>query len=166
MYGTTHMRFRRCVMSEVSDYREISEHPDVAEMRQRLERVTASGQAIMIDGLVLLAGAWLAISPWVVHFNATAPSVTVNNLILGIMIGVIALGLTWAPARMYRLSWAMVAVGIWVVIVPFVTREVHAGLVWTNSVTGAITILLGLAAVGMLLSSGRVGNRTAMTHQR
>ncbi|MFG2043476.1 SPW repeat protein [Dactylosporangium sp. NPDC048998] len=153
-------------MSDVSDYREISEHPDVAEMRQRLERVTASGQAIVIDGLVLLAGAWLAISPWVVHFNGTAPSVTVNNLILGIMIGVIALGLTWAPARMYRLSWAMAAVGAWVIIVPFVAREVHAGVVWTNAVTGAVTVLLGLAAVGMLLSTGPTGGRQTLAHQR
>ncbi|MEV8511725.1 SPW repeat protein [Dactylosporangium sp. NPDC051484] len=135
-------------------------------MRQRLERVTASNQAIVIDGLVLLAGAWLAISPWIVHFNGTAPSVTVNNLILGIMIGVIALGLTWAPARMYRLSWAMVAVGVWVVIAPFVTRQVTVGVVWTNAVTGAVTILLGLAAVGMLFSGGRVGNRPTMAHQR
>src|SRR5262249_56525439 len=107
----TQMRFRRCVMSEVSEYREISEHPDVAEMRQRYERITASGQAIVIDGLVLLAGAWLALSPWIVHFNTSAPSVMVNNLILGVMVSVIALGLTWAPARVYRLGWALAGLG-------------------------------------------------------
>ncbi|GGM42713.1 SPW repeat protein [Dactylosporangium sucinum] len=146
-------------MSEVSDYRTISEHPDVAEMRQRYERITASGQASVIDGLVLLAGAWLAISPWIVHFNTSAPSVTINNLILGVMVSVIALGLTWAPARMYRLSWAMTAIGVWVIIAPFVTRQVSAGVVWTNAVTGAVTLLLGLAAVGMLFSAARTGSR-------
>ncbi|GAA2585150.1 SPW repeat protein [Dactylosporangium fulvum] len=160
------MRFRRCVMSDVSEYREISEHPDVAEMRQRYERITASSQATVIDGLVLLAGAWLAISPWVVHFNTSAPSVTINNLILGVLVAVIALGLTWTPARMYRLSWAMVAVGIWVIIVPFVTGQVSAGVVWTNAITGGVTVLLGLAAVGTLLSTTMGSDRSALARQR
>ncbi|MEV4139425.1 SPW repeat protein [Dactylosporangium sp. NPDC049742] len=147
-------------MSEVSSYRTISEHPDVAEMRERYERITASGQAIVVDGLVLLAGAWLAISPWIVHFNMSAPSVTINNLILGVMVSVIALGLTWAPARMYRLSWAMAAIGVWVIIAPFVTRQWSAGIIWTNAVTGGLTLLLGLAAVGILFTTGRTGTGT------
>ncbi|WP_238009438.1 SPW repeat protein [Dactylosporangium sp. AC04546] len=147
-------------MSEVSDYRTISEHPDVAEMRERYERIAAGGQAIVIDGLVLLAGAWLAISPWIVHFNAAAPSVTINNLILGVIVTVMALGLTWSPARMYRLSWAMAAIGVWVIIAPFVTRQWTAGVIWNNTVTGAVTLLLGLAAVGMLFSTARTASRT------
>ncbi|MFF5229674.1 SPW repeat protein [Dactylosporangium sp. NPDC000521] len=147
-------------MSEASNYRTFSEHPDVAEMRERYERVTASSGAIVIDGLVLLTGAWLAISPWIVHFNASAPSVMINNLILGVMVSVIGLGLTWSPARMYRLSWAMAAIGVWVIIAPFVTMQWNAGVVWNNVVTGAVTLLLGLAAVGMLFTSGRTGSRS------
>jgi hypothetical protein len=146
-------------VSGVSHVRDIGEHPDLAEMRQRFDRVTSSGQAVAIDGLVLLAGGWLAISPWVIGFNATAPNVTVNNLILGVMIGVVALGLAVAPARMYRLSWAMAAIGAWVIVAPFVIQRSSstAGIVWTNAVTGGITVLLGLGAAGLVMSARRLG---------
>ncbi|WP_432970933.1 SPW repeat protein [Dactylosporangium sp. CA-233914] len=149
----------RCVVAEVSQYQDFAGHPDIAEMQQRYERLGASGQAVVIDGLVLLAGGWLAISPWVIGFNASAPHLTVNNLILGIMIGVIALGLTMAPARMYRLSWAMVAIGVWVIISPWVVQRtgITAGMIATNVATGAVTALLGLGAVGLLMSANRRG---------
>src|SRR5919197_56343 len=110
-------------MADVSRYADLSGHPDLAEMRERFERVMASGRAVVIDGLVLLAGIWLAISPWVVGFHATAPNVTVNNLILGLIVTVLALGLTMTPARMYRLSWAMVALGVWEVISQWVIQR-------------------------------------------
>jgi hypothetical protein len=144
-------------VAEVSHYdQDLAGHPDIAEMRQRYERVAASGQAVVIDGLVLLAGGWLAISPWVVGFNTYGRNVTVNNLILGIMISVIALGLAMALARTYRLSWAMAAVGVWVIIAPFIIRHTPttAGIVATNAATGGLTVLLGLGAVAMLMMSG------------
>ncbi|MGI5241909.1 SPW repeat protein [Dactylosporangium sp. CA-139066] len=144
-------------MSGVSQYREIGEHPDALEMRQRFERVAASGQAVAIDGLVLLAGGWLAISPWVIGFSGSAPNVAVNNLILGILVGVIALGLAMAPARMYRLSWAMTAIGVWIIVSPFIIQRSSstAGIVWNNAVTGGITVLLGLGAVALLMTARR-----------
>ncbi|WP_344611280.1 SPW repeat protein [Dactylosporangium salmoneum] len=144
-------------MAEVSQYQDFAGHPDIAEMQQRYERVAASGQAVVIDGLVLLAGGWLAISPWVVGFIGYAPNVAINNLILGVMIGVIALGLTMAPARMYRLSWSMAAIGVWVIISPWVIQRGSstAGIIWTNVVTGAVTVLLGLGAAGLLMTANR-----------
>lgn len=146
-------------MAEVSQYQSFAGHPDIAEMQQRFERLGASGQAVVIDGLVLLAGAWLAISPWVVGFNTFAPHLTVNNLILGITIGVIALGLTMVPSRMYRLSWAMAAIGVWVIISPWIVERgatgTTTGTIVSNVITGAVTVLLGLSAVGMLMSASR-----------
>jgi SPW repeat len=50
----------------------MADHPDLVEMRERYERISATGPAVLTDGLVLLAGLWLAISPWVIHFNTTA----------------------------------------------------------------------------------------------
>ncbi|MFF5233259.1 SPW repeat protein [Dactylosporangium sp. NPDC000521] len=146
-------------MAEVSQYQSFAGHPDIAEMQQRYERLGASGQAVVIDGLVLLAGAWLAISPWVVGFNTFAPRLTVNNLILGITIGVIALGLTMVPSRMYRLSWAMAAIGVWVIISPWIVERAATatttGTIVSNVITGAVTVLLGLSAVGLLMSANR-----------
>ena len=102
-------------MSETSRYT-MADHPDLVELRERYDRASASGPAVIVDGLVLLAGLWLAISPWVVHFNATDPAVTVNNVILGIAVAVVSLGLTLVPQRMVRLSWATAVIGVWVAV--------------------------------------------------
>nr|BFE60354.1 hypothetical protein GCM10020063_048800 [Dactylosporangium thailandense] len=146
-------------MVQTSQYQDLAGHPDIAEMQQRYERLGSSGQAVVIDGLVLLAGAWLAVSPWVVGFSASAPNLAINDLILGIAIGVIALGLTMAPARMYRLSWAMTAIGVWVIISPWIVQRgatgATTGTIVSNVVTGGVTVLLGLGAVGLLMSAHR-----------
>ncbi|GAA2344490.1 SPW repeat protein [Dactylosporangium salmoneum] len=144
-------------MTQVSQYQDIAAHPDIAGSRQRYEQVAASGPAVVIDGLVLLAGGWLAISPWVVGFSTHAPNVTVNNLILGAMIGVIALGLAVAPARMFRLTWSMVAIGVWLIVSPYVIQRSvsSAGIAWTNEITGGVTALLGLGAAALLVSADR-----------
>jgi len=133
----------------------MADHPDMIEMRERYERASASGPAVITDGLVLLAGLWLAISPWVIHFNATAPDVALNNLILGIAVAVVALGLTLMPQRMVRLSWATAAIGAWVVVSQWVIQQSSStpGIVWNNVVTGGVTALLGIAA-GVILMTG------------
>ncbi|GAB1692900.1 SPW repeat protein [Krasilnikovia sp. M28-CT-15] len=138
----------------------MADHPDLIEMRERYERASATGPAVITDGLVLLAGLWLAISPWVIHFNATAPEVTVNNLILGIAVAVLAMGLTLTPARMARLSWAVAAIGAWVFVSQWVIQQSSstAGIVWNNMVTGAVIGLLGIAA-GAILTNGSPPSR-------
>jgi hypothetical protein len=144
------------VMSETTRFT-MADHPDLMEMRERYERTSASGPAVITDGLVLLAGLWLAISPWVVHFNATAPNVTLNNLILGIAVAVLAIGLTVMPLRMVRLSWATAVIGAWVVVSQWVIQQSDssAGIVWNNVITGGITALLGIAAAAILMAGSR-----------
>ena len=142
----------------------MADHPDLVEMRERYERVSASGPAVITDGLVLLAGLWLAISPWVIHFNTTARDVAVNNLVLGIAVAVVALGLTLMPLRMVRLSWATAVIGAWVVVSQWVIQQSgsNAGIVLNNVITGAITLLLGIAAAAILMS----GSRSAAANRR
>jgi hypothetical protein len=129
----------------------------MTEMRARYARILDGGQAVAVDGLVLLTGLYLAVSPWVVGFAGNTPRLAVNNLVMGVAVAVIGLGLAQAPLVMYRLSWAMVGIGAWTIIAPFATRSAYdnTGAVVNNIVTGAITALLGLAAVAMLMSAGR-----------
>lgn len=130
---------------------DIGAHPELAEMRDRLERTASSGQAIAIEGLILLAGVYAAISPWVVHFT-TEPNITVNNLIIGITVGVIGLALTMAPQRMLRLAWVAAPLGLWLVLSPWVVTATHgarAAIVWNNCWIGAAITVLGLAAAGL-----------------
>lgn len=143
-------------------------HPDLAEMRERYERVTSSNQAVAIDGLVMLAGLWLAVSPWVVHFTLTAPNVAANNLIMGLAVAIIGLGLAIAPTRMFRLSWATVAIGGWQIVSQWVIEQsaTDAGIAITNVISGGVTALLGLGAVSILMAANRERAGTPATRAR
>ncbi|MFE9174429.1 SPW repeat protein [Streptomyces kebangsaanensis] len=135
----------------------MSSHPEIAEMRERLERTASSGQAMAVEGLIVLAGVYAAISPWVVHF-ALQRNITINNLIIGITIALIGAGLTVAPERTYRLSWILAPLGLWLLISPWVVTATHsarAGIIWNNCWVGAIVALLGLAAMGLTVGVAR-----------
>ncbi|GAA3864347.1 SPW repeat protein [Streptomyces sp. NPDC003631] len=141
-------------------------HPELAEMRERLERTASSGSAIAIEGLILMAGAYAAISPWVVHFSNSERNLTINNLIIGIAIAMIGLGLTLAPERMFRLAWVIVPLGVWLLISPWVVTAAHGagtGIIWNNCVVGAVTALLGLAAMGLTVGMNRRRHHTPNT---
>ncbi|MFE2186404.1 SPW repeat protein [Streptomyces sp. NPDC059455] len=144
-------------MADVSRARgDITGHPDVSEMRERYARMMDARDVVFLDGPVLLAGLYFAISPWVVHFSGTSPNLMVNNLVLGITIALLGLGLTAAPRRMYSLCWAMSAIGVWMIISPWVVaRGADAGMIVNNVVVGAITCLFGLIAAGMVMRKGR-----------
>ncbi|GHF06410.1 SPW repeat protein [Streptomyces spiralis] len=134
-------------------------HPEMAEMRERLERTASSGPAMAVEGLIVLTGLYAAISPWVVHF-AIQPAITVNNLIVGLAIAMIGVGLALAPERMFRLAWALVPLGVWLFISPWVVTVLHtarAGIIWNNCWVGAITVVLGLAAMGLTIGKARLG---------
>ncbi|MGW5658868.1 SPW repeat protein [Streptomyces sp. NPDC003758] len=134
-------------------------HPDVAEMRERLERTAASGPAIAVEGAILLAGVYAAISPWVVHFSGT-PFITVNNLIVGLTVGLIGLCMTLVPERMLRLAWVVAPLGVWLIISPWVVTATHsarAGIIANNVAVGAVTAALGLAAMGLTIGVARRG---------
>ncbi|MCQ8188726.1 SPW repeat protein [Streptomyces rugosispiralis] len=144
-------------MADVSRARgDITGHPDVSEMRERYARMMDARDVVFLDGPVLLAGLYFAISPWVVHFSGTSPNLMVNNLVLGITIALLGLGLTTAPRRMYSLCWAMSAIGVWMIISPWVVaRGADAGIIVNNVVVGAVTCLFGLIAAGMVMRKGR-----------
>ncbi len=144
-------------MADTSRYATMAGHPDLVEMRERYERIAATPRAAIADGLMLLAGLWLAISPWVLHFNTTTPQVALSNLILGLAVAAVALGLSVAPLRMGRLSLATFVIGIWVVVSQWVIQQssVTTGIIVNNVITGGLIALLGLAAAGMVMTAGR-----------
>ncbi|RCG26232.1 hypothetical protein DQ384_30155 [Sphaerisporangium album] len=127
-------------------------HPDIVAMRAKYERAGSSAVAQVIDGLTLLAGLYLAISPWVVGFFTGLPRLSVNNLITGLVVAALALGFASAYGRTYGLTWMLPILGIWTIITPWVIRSATTGSIWNNVVTGAVILLLGLGAMA-------VGNR-------
>lgn len=124
---------------------DIASHPDVSEMRERYARMLGGRDVALVDGPVFLLGLYCAASPWIVHYTASQPALVAHNLIMGVAIGLLALGFSRAPERMYGLSWAMCAMGIWMIIAPWVVgSSPDAGVIVNNIVIGALALVLGL----------------------
>ncbi|MFE1955888.1 MULTISPECIES: SPW repeat protein [Streptomyces] len=144
-------------MADVSHHRgDLSSHPDVHEMRDRYARMLGGRQSALVDGPVFLLGLYCAISPWVVHFTANQPVLASHNLVMGIAIALLGLGFTVAPARMSGLSAAICAMGVWMIISPWVVGDSpDRGVIINNVIIGGLAVLLGLACVGVAMKSGR-----------
>ncbi|MBS2531757.1 SPW repeat protein [Catenulispora sp. NF23] len=137
---------------------DITTHPDAMEMRQRFARVVEGPSASTLDGLVILLGLYMAVSPWVVHFHAANPDVTVNNLVIGLSMAAFGFGLALQPERLYRLGWIAVPIGVWMIISPWVVTQGHSApkaIIWNNLCIGAVAVLLGLAMQGFTMGASR-----------
>ncbi|MFB8754109.1 SPW repeat protein [Streptomyces nigra] len=137
-------------MPDVSHTRgDIASHPDVPEMRDRYDRMLGGRDVTLLDGPVFLLGLYCAASPWILHYTTSQPPLVTHNLIMGIAIGLLALGFTRAPERMYGLSWAFCALGVWMIIAPWIVGDSpDAGVVVNNIVIGALAVVLGLLCAG------------------
>ena len=136
----------------------MSLHPDIAELRAKYEAAAETPVARAVDGLIFLTGLYLAISPWVVGF-VRFPTLTGNDLIVGVALALLALGFASAYGRTHGIAWVAPLIGVWTIIAPWVVSGDVATVatVWSNVVAGAIAVLLGLGAmsVGMPLGMSR-----------
>ncbi|MGK8503217.1 SPW repeat protein [Nocardia asiatica] len=137
----------------------MSRHPDIVELREKYERASEAPDAQAVTGLLFLTGLYLAISPWVVGFNGFS-TLTVNNLICGIALAMLALGFASVYGRTHGIVWAAPLIGLWTILAPWiVSGDVDtASTIWNNVVTGALAVLLGLGS--MLLGISRTGRLT------
>jgi hypothetical protein len=125
----------------------IDQHPDILALRAGYERAAESLTAQSTFGLTLLAGTYAALSPWIVGFDATS-RLTVNNLIVGLTVSVLAIGFGWALSRSHGMTWTLPVLGVWLIVAPWVIRgiSVTAGMAWSNIIVGAVIAVLGLVA--------------------
>lgn len=106
-----------------------------------------STTSVWISGLNVLAGIWLIIAPFVLLYeNSTA---RINDIVLGIVIGVFALIRALAPSfQTVWLSWLNALWGIWLIIGSFFLA--YAGQARANDIIlGIIVLLLGLWSATM-----------------
>jgi hypothetical protein len=132
-------------------------HPDIAELRARYERASETMPARVVNGLIFLSGLYLAISPWVVGFHPR-PTLSVNNLLTGIAVALLALGLASAYGRTHGIAWVTPLIGAWTIVSPWIIsgRPATTGSIISNVVVGALIFLLGLAVTaGMRPPRGR-----------
>jgi hypothetical protein len=142
----------------------VDQLPDVAEVRQRYEQVAETRTVQATEGLLFLAGTYLAASPWIVGFTPAAPRLAINNLIIGIAVALLALGHATAYSRTHGLSWVPLAFGIWTILAPWAIlgTTANGGMIANNVVTGAVITLLGAASMALAM----VGNARARRAQR
>jgi hypothetical protein len=131
---------------ETSGQLAMSQHPDIVALRERYERVSETPQAWLLEGLTLMAGVFVAMSPWVVGFQATARSLAVSDLIVGGALTLLALGFATFYERTHGLMWVAPIIGVWLIAAPWVVRGIHRTTAMNLSqiIVGACVVLLGL----------------------
>lgn len=144
----------------------IEHHPDIVALRARYERSAETPQARLLEGGTFLAGLYTAISPWVITFNDRTP-ITVNNLIIGVALAVLALGLTSAYSRTHNLAWVTPVLGVWTIIVPWVILggPAPSGVWISNVIAGGLTVLFGLGMTSLEAMGARRNPARAVTAQ-
>ncbi|MGI5400754.1 SPW repeat protein [Streptomyces sp. CA-135486] len=128
----------------------IEQHPDLAEMRSRFERMTTTPRAQAIEALALLTGLYLAASPWIVGFNGLS-TLAVCNLITGAAYCLCMGGFGSAYERTHAMAWCAIAIGAWTIVSPWVVAgnvDITRTIV-SNVIVGAVALLLGLAMAAM-----------------
>ncbi|MFG1695022.1 SPW repeat protein [Nonomuraea sp. NPDC049309] len=136
--------------------REMERHPDIISMREQYDVAAAKPVVQVADGLTLLAGLFLALSPWIVGFSGIT-SLTVNNLVTGLAVALLAAGFSSAYGRTHGLAWITPVIGLWTILAPWLIRGEAdtAATITTNVIVGAIILVLGLVALGMSMTRRR-----------
>ena len=126
----------------------IERHPDIVALREGYELANERGIAHVVNGFGLMAGLYLAISAWVVGFQALTPLV-ITNLLTGLVTAALAFGLATVYERLHGIAWVIPFMGAWTFVAPWVIRGgVNTTPAVANNVTvGAVLFVVGLAAM-------------------
>lgn len=127
----------------------IEQHPDLMALRAGYERAAESPVVQATLGLTLLAALYTAISPWIIGFDGLS-RLTVIDVITGLAAAGLAVGFSSVLDRTHGVLWTLPALGVWLIIVPWVHAGASpdAGMIWSNVVAGAVITVLGLIATG------------------
>ncbi|BBX40652.1 SPW repeat protein [Mycobacterium simiae] len=125
----------------------IDHHPDLMALRANYERVAESMTAHVTFGLTLLAGLYVAASPWIVGFSGMGALATCD-LVVGIAVAFLAYGFATALDRAHGMTWTIPVLGLWVIVSPWVVPglTLTGGVIWSHVVAGALLTFLGLNA--------------------
>jgi len=141
----------------------IEQHPDLVALRAASEDAATLPVGQATETVSLLAGLYLAVSPWIVGFHATAPALTANNLITGLVLVALALGVVPAYERTHSLGLAAAVLGVWTIIAQWVIQSTttNAGIIANNVVIGAIVFLCAMMTLAQGLGREMRAARTA-----
>ena len=101
--------------------------------------------------LIVLAGVWLIIAPFIRGFSGTALSL--NDVITGIIIAFISLIAIGMPEEGTWLNWVSAILGVWIFVTPFFMMSLGNAGLWNNLIIGLITVALGVWGAATTSSS-------------
>ena len=141
----------------------MADHPDIKSLAESTDRRTDRAQAAvpLVHGLALLAGMYVAISPWVVGFQGQT-RLAISDLLVGAV--VVFLTLNVLRDRVHPLTAVYSLMGVWLIVAPWVVQNIdhNKGVVISNVVVGALIAIAGVAAAGLAtLRFSRRGPRHA-----
>ena len=84
----------------------------------------------------ILLGIWVILSPFVLTFSVF-PRAMWNNVIIGILVGIVGLIRTGTPQHP-GWSWLNVILGIWLIISPFALGLFSQVALWNNVILGIV----------------------------
>lgn len=111
------------------------------------------------SGLNIIAGLWLIIAPFALGYSNIDAAMW-NDVLVGIAVVILAGIRTATPGRYTGFSWTNVALGVWLIIAPFVLQYGaaavgNAGAAFWND------ILLGIAVAALAWASAASTSRIA-----
>ncbi|WP_086852350.1 SPW repeat protein [Amycolatopsis kentuckyensis] len=99
-------------------------------------------------GLVLLAGLYLVLAPWITGFGG-AGVLALSDTLVGVVLVALAIART-ATRRLVLIGWVVPVLGAWAAVSPWVLRHggetpPSAGALVGNVVAGLVVVVAGVA---------------------
>ncbi|GGB29916.1 hypothetical protein GCM10011492_20380 [Flexivirga endophytica] len=135
----------------------MAHHPDIVALRDRYDRAAGTPRAQVAEGLMVLAGGYAAISPWVIGFSGSTTPLAINDLIVGLAIMAMTLVCADSGGRMYGMAWVAPVMGLWLIVSNWLMNGINpsTGTMISNIVVGASVLVLGAAVMGVAMRPER-----------
>ncbi|GAB3494887.1 SPW repeat protein [Flexivirga lutea] len=135
----------------------MAHHPDIVALRDRYDRAAGTPRAQLAEGLMVLAGGYAAISPWIIGFSGSTTPLAINDLIVGVAMMVMTIACAGSGGRMYGMAWVTPVMGLWLIVANWVMHGINpsVGTTISNIVVGACVLVLGAAVMGATMRPDR-----------
>jgi len=114
--------------------------------------VAAPGMADQLCAMAgMLAGLWVAISPWFLSLQAYGGNAVANDLIAGLAVAALAV-FAVSGRGLPSLQAASALAGVWLIISPFILDAkfpITVAMYWSNLWAGGVIVVLGLGALAL-----------------
>jgi hypothetical protein len=106
------------------------------------EKMNGKQNVKTANWLIVMAGIWLIIAPFILGFRGTILSM--NDVITGIVIAMISLIAIGMPEESAWMNWVSAFLGVWILITSFLMASIGIAGMWNNLIIGVITVTLGI----------------------